>query len=359
MYPHLEMTTALVERAKWAFTTRRVVRGDAARLLADVGRAVAGDLVLARVERIGSHRRVQLSEGRPSELYEDDLIVAACGDRYAADQFEGIAELDPGGADLLAGGGVVGRMRARNDRVAAPTRVVPMGLLARADGRIVNVADYGLAPAPAADRPLVIGVVGTGMNSGKTTATASLVRGLVRAGLRVAAIKATGTGAFGDVNAYADAGACWVGDFTDTGMASTYRQPLDRIEAALRDLVAHAALAGCSVAVVEIADGVLQRETAQLLRNDGVVDLFDGFVLAAGDALGVAGGVTWLRGEGIEPVAVTGLVSRSPLASQEAEAAVGVKVMVRDDLLDPAGATALLARVRRASAKAAALGVAA
>ena len=49
----------------------------------------------------------------------------------------------------------------------------------------------------------------------------------------VAALKATGTGAFGDFNAYTDAGAGYVADFTDVGMVSTYRQPLSRIEAGL------------------------------------------------------------------------------------------------------------------------------
>ena len=76
------------------------------------------------------------------------------------------------------------------------------------------------------------------MNSGKTTAVASLAHGLSAAGHRVAAIKATGTGAFGDFNAFVDTGARYVADFTDAGMVSTYLQPLDRIEAGLDTLLA-------------------------------------------------------------------------------------------------------------------------
>ncbi|WVJ71404.1 hypothetical protein FLP41_03630 (plasmid) [Paracoccus marcusii] len=64
------------------------------------------------------------------------------------------------------------------------------------------------------------------MNSGKTLATAQLALGLRRAGYRVAALKGTGTGAFGDLNEYADTGAHLVADFTDAGMVTTYQEPL-------------------------------------------------------------------------------------------------------------------------------------
>ncbi len=341
---------SLSRRAKWAFTTRRVDQAQGHGLDRDVARAISGDLVLGRVEEVGAHRRLQLASGRYAELYEHDLIVAVCGDRYASDQFEGIAAIAPNGADLLAGGGVVGTMRERHQRMNRPTRIRPIGLVADASGVAVNVADFALPPAPDDARPLVIGIVGSAMNSGKTTAAASLVRGLVRAGRRVAAIKGTGTGAFGDVHAYADAGAAFVADFTDAGMVSTYRQPLARLEAALKLTLAHAADDGAEVAVLEIADGVFQAETAALLRSPRARRLFDGFVFAGGDPLAAAGGVSWLTKAGIPPVAVTGLLSRSSLAAAEAEAATGIPVLAREELLDPAGATALLARVRAGSA---------
>ena len=345
--------------AKWAFTTRRVPRTHAIGLDQRFEDTVAGDLVLARIEAIGKHRRLQLPEGRFAELYEGDLIVVACGDRYASDQFEGVAELGVGGADLLAGGGVAGRMRARNARVAAPTRLTPIGRVTGADGAVLNLASYALPSAPATPRPVVVGVVGAAMNAGKTTAVASLAHGLARAGYAVAALKATGTGAFGDVQAYTDAGARFVADFTDAGMVSTYRQPLERIEAGVECLLDHAAAHGCSIALVEFADGVFQHETAALLRSARTRARLDGIVFAAGDALGAAGGVAWLWNIELEPVAVTGMVSRSPLAAREAEAAANVRVVSRDELLDPAGATALLATVRHGREGAEAAGVAA
>jgi hypothetical protein len=338
-----------LNRAKWAFSTRRVARADVVALDDDLSQAVSGDLVLARVERIGSHKRVQLAEGRPSALYVGDLVVLACGDRYASDQFEGIAKLDPEGADMLAGGGVLGQMRQRHARMASPTRLIPLGLLADVQGKVINLDRYALEPQPVPNKMTVIAVVGAAMNSGKTTAMASLAHGLSRAGHRVAALKVTGTGAFGDFNAYTDAGAHHVADFVDAGMVSTYRQPVERIEAGMDTLLAHAAAAGCSVALIELADGVLQKETAKLLEQPHRRQGFDAVIFAAPDPLAAVGGVTALRAIGIEPALITGMVSCSPLGIEEAESATGVPVLTRAALCDAAYASALLAQIERRS----------
>lgn len=330
--------------AKWAFTTRRVPRSAPVGLYRDVAAAKPGDLLLGRIDAIGAHKRLQLASGRPSELYVGDLIVVACGARYAPDQFEGVAAISPTGADLLAGGGVLGAMRKRNGRMSPPTVVAPLGILTGADGAVVNVAGYALPFRPRPALP-AIGIVGASMNAGKTTAAASLAHGLARSGFRVAALKATGTGAFGDYNAYLDAGAAHVADFVDAGMASTYMEPPERIMQATDALLASAAEAGCDLAIVELADGVCQRETAALLAEPGFREVFSGFLYAIGDALAAKGGVDVLARIGIRPAGLTGLIGRSPLAISEAEAATGLEVLTREMLMDPASATAILHRV--------------
>lgn len=339
------MTSRLADRAKWAFTTRHICRDHAVRLIPDVAAASAGDAVLGRVERIGWHKSLQLPEGRPSRLHPGDLIVLCCGARYAADQFEGLAELDPAGADLLAGGGVLGRMRVQHERLTRPTQVIPLGLLADRSGAVLNTARFAMKPASRPKSVTAIAVIGSAMNSGKTTTTASLVQGLARAGRRVAAIKGTGTGAFGDINAYRDAGAHAALDFTDAGMVSTYREPHIRILAAIETLLEAAARADCDVAVVELADGVLQAETAALLADPRSRKAFAGYVYATPDPLSAVGGLAVLGRVGITPALVTGLISRSPLAVAEAEAETGIRVLGCEALQDPAQAIVLLHRL--------------
>ncbi|MCG8503852.1 MAG: DUF1611 domain-containing protein, partial [Sphingomonadales bacterium] len=158
--------SAVPSDTKWAFTTRRVDKSDVVGLSMDLGFAVSGDLVLARVTDIGHHKKLQLAEGRPSETYVGDHVVLACGDRYAPDQFEGVAELDSEGADLLAGGGLIGRMRHANERMAPPTRLKPLGLLVDDDGELLNIARYALPARTPSSAITVIGVVGASMNAG-------------------------------------------------------------------------------------------------------------------------------------------------------------------------------------------------
>jgi hypothetical protein len=342
-------TIDIPDTAKWAFTTRRVNRDDAVCLTTGFAEARPGDLVLARVEKIGSHKRIQLTSGRPSELYQGDIVVLACGARYAPDQYEGLAMIDPAGADMLAGGGVIGQMRAANERMSGPTRVMPIGLLSNRDGQPLNIADYSLPTLPNLAKPrnlTVIAAVGASMNAGKTTAVASLAHGLTRAGYKVAALKVTGTGAYGDYNAYLDAGAGYVADFVDAGMASTYLEPVSRVVEGMETLLGHAAENGCNVALVELADGIFQGETSAILERKEFSMGVDGVMFAAPCAASTAGGCAVLRSMEIEPAVVTGMVSRSPLATSEAETATGVSVTTREALRDPVHAGALLARIR-------------
>lgn len=330
------------DEAKWSFSTRRVRHEDVAYMDSEFDKVRPGDLILARVERINQHRRVQLATGRPCELFIGDLLVMVCGARYAPDQFEGIACIDTHGADLLAGGGCIGHMRSRNDRVKPPTRLIPVGRLLNSSRNTINLADYAIPRHQDSGKTPVIAVVGTAMNSGKTLASARLSLGLRRAGWRVGAIKATGTGAFGDFNGYQDAGAHYVADFTDAGMVTTYLEPLHRIKDGMRDLLGSAEHHECNIVVMEIADGLLQRETAMLLEDTWFTQRISGLLFACSDALAAAGGVKELHSKGLTPHALTGILSCSPMSAHEAEQATHIPVLRKEQLADPAEATALV-----------------
>lgn len=340
--------------AKWTFATRRVNRNEIAGISRDFDTATAGDLILVEIVKLGQHKKLQLANGRYAVSYQGDLAVMVCGDRYAPDQFEGAAEIDAKECDMLAGGGIVGAMRYAHATMSAPTKVRPLGLLTNATGVTLNIAAYAVPAAVIPEDVTVIGVLGASMNAGKTTAAVSLAHGLKRAGLAVEGVKATGTGAFGDFNAFRDAGVP-VTDFTDAGMGTTYRMPLERIEKGFEALVGGAAERGAKVVVVEIADGVFQNETSEILVNSRIKDRFDTVMFAAPDALGAVGGVSILKNHGLEPFAVSGMVSCSPLAVQEAEKVSGTKVLSRSDLMDPNILIPALSHLLRKNTQAAAL----
>lgn len=329
-----QLSVSLCDSAKWAFTTRRVIRSDVRTITPHVWRARAGDLLLCEITEIGQHKKIQLAERRSSQSYPGDLVVLCLGDRYAPDQFHASAIIEGACLDLVAGGGVAGRVDAAHDFMDVPTRVRPLGLLCGEQGKVMNVAQYALPACEPNEAVTVIGVYGASMNSGKTTAAANLAHGLHKAGYRVAGIKATGTGAFGDFNAIEDGGVP-VMDFTDAGMATTYRMPLERIERGFDTLVATAAKQGAEVVVVEIADGVFQQETQAILKHSSIRERLDGILFAAPDALCALGAVTYLERLNLSPFAISGMVSCSPMAATEAAQVTGLPILSREDLRLP------------------------
>ena len=320
-----------LETAKWAYSTRRVNHDDCVRLTATGHRPRAGDLVLARIATIGSHANIERPSGRKSSLLPGDEVVLAYGNRYAPDQYEAFVPGDLGPCHMVAAGGVAARAVSWHERLRGPTEIEPVGLLCRDDGEPVNLADFAM-PQPASNLPSrIFAVFGTSMNSGKTITAASLVRGLSQAGHRCGAVKITGTAAGGDPWMMRDYGACHVLDFTDTGLASTFGERTDTLVGNSLTLLHGIGAAGCDAAVVEIADGLFQAETAALAEHSLLRRLFDGVFFAARDALGAVAGVRTLMDNGHTVIGVSGAVMRSPLAARETEATLDVPLYhIRD-----------------------------
>lgn len=339
---------ATLSGAKWAYTTRRITPDRIARLSTDVTRAEAGDLLLAEVRTVGHHKAIQLASGRLSTLFPGDRLVLAVGARYAPDQFLARAEIGSAACELAAAGGIAGRVEQRHDRIGPATALRPIALLAHADGEPVNLRDAAMTLPSAAPAIPVIAVVGTSMNSGKTTTVAAIVRGLAASGLRVGAAKITGTGAFGDPNLYRDAGAAEVLDFTDAGFGTTFGLAVAQLERIGIGLAAALAERGCDTAVLEIADGLYQAETRALLGSAPVRAMLRGrLVFAATDAVSAAGGAAELAAMGLAPIAVSGLFTRSPLAMAEAAMHVTAPILLPQTLWTPAAARSLLERAHR------------
>ncbi len=325
---------ARLARAKWASTTRRVDRKTARTLICDPAtKPSSGDLVLARIIEIGQHNTVELPEGRKASLYPGDEIVVCYGNRYAPDQFEALVPPDLGKTNLAAAGGIASRVVLQHERMDAPTVIEPVGLLGNQYGMPLNIRSFALKHAGGRAMP-VFAVFGTSMNAGKTTTVARLVRGLTMAGYGVGAAKITGTGAGNDVWSMRDAGAISAYDFTDAGFATTYLSPVNEIIDGARTLLAALAADGAEVAVIEIADGLFQEETAAIAAHRGFREMVTSCLFAACDSMGAVAGVRHLRDLGHHVAAVSGLVTRSPLGTREACSA-GVPVLSALELADP------------------------
>ena len=65
----------LFANAHWCFAARRVDQTDAVSLHQNFSSVRPGDLILARIVKIGQHRGVQLRSGRRAVLSPGDLVV--------------------------------------------------------------------------------------------------------------------------------------------------------------------------------------------------------------------------------------------------------------------------------------------
>ena len=339
--PIVPLTEPMLRGTKSAYSVRRIPRSAMKTLVTEQAQPRSGDLVLAEIVRLGQHRRIELANGRRAHLHPGDRVVLAYGNRYAPDQFEAYVPEDLGPCHMVAAGGIAARQHSRHRGIRDATGIRPLGLVAGEDGQPLNLADWGLAPRQFGRGPVTLAVLGTAMNAGKTTSAAGLIRGLRRAGLRVGAAKVTGTGAGGDVWLMQDSGAEPVLDFTDAGYPSTFGLALGSLQGIVATLSGHLVEAGAEVIVLEVADGLLQPETAALLSCDWFRRQVDGVVFAAGDALGAKAGVEVLLQHRFAVLAVSGSLTASPLAMAEARRVVPCPVLSIQEL----GGAAVLERL--------------
>ena len=330
------MTAVLADKIKTSvrisYALRRIPQERLACLLPCSEPMQPGDLALARLEKIGKNTRLELANGRLCTLHEGDLLAVVFGNRYATQQFEGYAQADGECCDLLSMGGVCGLVKSKHASVAEPSKLRLLGALGDADRRPLRLRDFTLPPTSAPKPPHVLVVCGTSMDAGKTYTAMSLIIGLQRQGYSAAGIKLTGTATGRDTWSMLDAGACIALDFVDGGFPSTYLATLEELLELYSRLLAYAAAQGATWVVVEIADGLLQRETAALLQTSCFTATVSAWVFAASDPLAAVGGLQVLRGWGIEPLALSGLVSMSPLSLWEAQAATGLTCLTAREL---------------------------
>jgi hypothetical protein len=311
---------------KWSWSCRAVDLGPNRRLEPENGSVPrVGDVALVRVGDVGHHTRVATADGQKLRLYPGDVLSGVFGNRYATDAFEGeVRATDP--LHLLTDAGMIGTVCSRHVETRRPTTLRFLGFLADETGRRVNLKELRFhpttVPAPLGN---VLLVVGTAMNSGKTTTAAKLVKALLHRGVRIAACKLTGSVCQRDRGEFHAAGAHHCRDFSDYGFPSTYLATEDELLGLFETMTADAARASPDLTVLEIADGVLQRETRLLLAHPALRQV-RGVVVTAPCSASALFGIAQVAGHGLEVVAVSGRITNSPLCVREFEAASRIPV---------------------------------
>ena len=102
-----------INKAKAAYSTRRVEFARCQELLTNAI-PCSGDVVLARVEEIGQHKKIELANGRRASLFIGDEIIVTYGNRYAPDQFEATVPKIQAPCHLVAAGGIAAQFISKH-----------------------------------------------------------------------------------------------------------------------------------------------------------------------------------------------------------------------------------------------------
>ncbi len=282
-----------------------------------------GDLVYGTVARVIQHVSLENKEGRIHAIHEGSRGIFVLGNRYAPDYFEGLVPRElPRQLDMLARSGIVGQANCRNSLVKEPTQIKIRGYVCDSSGKVLNTRHYPrVTPkikVKKPDRSKLVLITGTSMNCGKSLTAAACCWALSTMGHGVRASKVTGTASLKDILLMEDNGASPVADFTFLGHPSTYMLSEQELLHIFNTLDLKYANSPRRYWVVEIADGILQRETAMLLHSTDVRSRIHRHIFDARDAFGAIGGLDILRKDfGLVPDAISGFCSSSPLGVRE------------------------------------------
>jgi hypothetical protein len=282
-----------------------------------------GDVIYGKITRLGQHTELENKSGRIHRINEGSTAIFVFGNRYAPDFYEGfVPPTMITKVDLLARSGIVGNVRVKNSSVKEPTHVKVLGYICDGNGKVLNTRDYSLIKPKNSkkkeDRSKLILTIGTSMNAGKSTSAIACCWALTTMGYNVRASKITGTASLKDILYMQDAGASIINDFTHFGFPSTYLLTEAEVIKIFNDLDLKYANNPKNYWCVELADGILQPETAMLLRSPDVRSRIHKLIFAAHDSFGAIGGLNILKQEfGLQPDAISGVCSSSPLMRRE------------------------------------------
>jgi hypothetical protein len=331
------MDTFRNARIKWPYVTHLVDHRMVAGVLPPVVETNPGSLVLARVRTLGEHRDLEGHDGRRMSLFAGDVVAGVLASRRASGRVEAEARCAGALGHLLGPGGVCGLVVGTGTDRVEPTVIEWLGRLAGADGRPLHLRQFRMRPERAASgRPASILSLGASTRAGKTTTAAQVIRSLVNAGHRVAAAKVTGTACRKDPDLLHDAGAVAVLDFTYAGWPSTCGCSREELLATVALVRAGLAAHRPDFVIMEIADGIAQRESALLLEDESFRDSVDAVTFAAPDVPACETGIRRLRELDYRVLAAAGPVADTRPGRAQVDAGNGVRRLSGDALLSGA-----------------------
>lgn len=265
------------------------------------GRGLPGDLVLGDLVATPGRKLTIADSSRDLHTIESNRrVLAVLGPRDSSTHVcatipeAGLEVYDGAEAFWVAGeSGIVGQLErdAIEGSVLSPEAAAGfrcVGLVVDRSGRAVNVRRFTVRPeTPALSTPVVL-VAATSSEAGKTVLIGELIRLLVARGVRVGAIKASGTGGVMDSVQHAAAGAAVTLDHVDAGLITTHddaREFHERIPLVFRATQDHRV----DVILAELGGDLVSANNPEIFTIGEIVNNARLMLVVCNDALAAAG----------------------------------------------------------------------
>lgn len=297
--------------------------------LTESGNGERGDVVMVRLADVENSytKAIRGPEDQAYKPEKGEVYLTCLTRRYAPIVLNAEIPENPKKGDLLD---VVSRAGA----IAVVTSSIPKYVKMKAEflgfvthkGKKMNVMDFSLPVIEIGKVPKILFSIGVLEGCGKTKTNEYLTGALVRKGYKVCVGKVTGQGNPRDVKLSEYRGAKKVHGILDAGTPSTVGYSLGELEEVFMKVMSNLAKEEPDFLIIEIADGVTQRETAMILDSKLLKKYGGKYMLSCNDPPGAHGGMMILKDRyGVKPILISGKGARSEMLRKEIEELTGLR----------------------------------
>ena len=279
-----------------------------------------GDVVAVQaLSESATYGNLELPTGRLAKINTGDILLGVLGKRRALKGFVGDVPETVNAGDklhLLNMGGVIGLCKGHHSSFSDAIEVEVVGIACDENENILNISDNALEPTAhlSVSAPVVV-IAGTCMNSGKTVAATEIIKQAANAGIRVAGAKLSGIACLRDTLHMQDHGAIATASFLDCGLPSTV--DYGDLAPVAKAILNHLNTFAPELIVVELGDGIVGGYSVDSVLKDAEIKAaISSFVFCASDYVGVIGGMSVLKGLGIDIDVIAGSVTDSQMGEE-------------------------------------------
>lgn len=326
-----------------ASSLKRIELSSDARIEQSGHKPQTGDVIAVRItEQRGEYGELDLPGGDLVDLEEGDVVLGCFGNRAGVKGYIGtVPERIEEGDDVffLGSGGIFGAYKSATKELGLPYRAEFIGYVSDGEN-ILNMKDFGVqSHEDLEEEPVIVAVVASRMDAGKTTIASELIEGLTDDGYAVGSVKLTGSARERDRVQMYESGSQVSLDFVDGGMPSTVDDADQVIDTAKGIVDAAWMETDLDVIVAEFGAGIISNyNVKETLQDLDIRDRVASVVVVSLDVAGAYGVKKVLSEIDYDLDLVSGPITDTTAGVEKIEDTVGVPALnaFRDDDVEQA-----------------------